>query len=96
MASEPLLLEGGDRLRQQYFSDIIERDICERVGARSVVALKQIVVTTDRGVTPIQVSWDPPADRQPRALEEFYETFPQAGEALLLGPAESRADRRGE
>jgi len=33
----PLLVHDGDRLRQQYFSDIIERDIRERVGARSSV-----------------------------------------------------------
>jgi len=195
---EPLLLDHGDRLRQQYFSDIIEHDIRERVGARSAVAIKQVVqmafeaagaelslrrlagaagiavdtaagylaaceaaylvfsvpyfafshrkrsarnkkyypidtglrrmtvtragadrgkllecavhlelrrrglrpaywrgrgevdfvVTTDRGITPIQVSWDPPTDRHHRALEEFYETFPQADEALMVGPAE--------
>jgi len=198
---EPLLIESGDRLRQQYFSDIIERDIRERVGARSAVAIKQVVqmafeaagaelslrrlagaagiavdtaagylaaceaaylvfsvpyfafsdrkraarnkkyypidtglrrmavtrtgadrgkllecavhlelrrrglkpaywrgkgevdfvVTTDRGITPIQVSWERPIDRHHRALEEFYETFPQAQEALLVGPAEFEA-----
>lgn len=198
---EPILLKGGDRLRQQYFSDIIERDIRERVGARSAVGIKQVVqmafesagaelslrrlasaagiavdtvagylaaceaayllfsvpyfafsdrkraarnrkyypvdtglrrmavtrtgadrgkllecavylelrrrglrpaywrgrgevdfvVTTERGITPIQVSWAPPTDRHDRALEEFYETFPQAGEALLVGPAEFEA-----
>ena len=198
---EPLLLDAGDRLRQQYFSDIIERDIRERVGARSTVAIKQVVqmafesagaelslrrlagaagiavdtaagylaaceaaylvfsvpyfsfsdrkraarnkkyypidtglrrmvvtrtgadrgkllecavhlelrrrglqpaywrgqgevdfvVTTDRGIIPIQVSWEPPTDRHHRALEEFYESFPQAQEALLVGPAEFEA-----
>lgn len=40
---EPLLIEDGDRLRLQYFSDIIERDVRERVGARSVVPIKQVV-----------------------------------------------------
>ena len=198
---EPLLVDCGDRLRQQYFSDIIERDIRERVGARSAVAIKQVVqmafesvgaelslrrlasaagiavdtaagylaaceaayllfcvpyfafsdrkrsarnrkyypvdtgmrrmavtrtgadrgkllecavhlelrrrglrpaywrgrgevdfvVTTERDITPIQVSWDAPTDHHHRALEEFYETFPQAGEALLVGPAEFEA-----
>ena len=195
---EPLLVDHGDRLRQQYFSDIIERDIRERVGARSAVAIKQVVqmafesvgaelslrrlaaaagiavdtaagylaaceaaylvfsvpyftfserkraarnkkyypidtglrrmavtrtgadrgkllecavylelrrrglnpaywrghgevdfvVTTERGIVPIQVSWESPAERHQRALDEFYETFPQAQEALLVGPAE--------
>ena len=203
---EPLLIDSGDRLRQQYFSDIIERDIRERVGARSAVAIKQIVqmafesagaelslrrlagaagiavdtaagylaaceaaylvfsvpyfafsdrkrsarnkkyypidtglrrmavtrtgadrgkllecavhldlrrrglkpaywrgrgevdfvVTTDRGITPIQVSWERSADRHHRALEEFYETFPQAQEALLIGPAEFEAGALAE
>ena len=193
---EPLLLDGGDRLRQQYFSDIIERDVRERVGARSAAAVRQVVqmayesagaelslrriagvtgvavdtaagylaasedayllfavpyfafserkrlarntkyypvdtglrrmvvtrtgqdrgrllecavqldlrrrglrpaywrgrgevdfvVTTDRGITPIQVSWEPTAERHHRALAEFYETFPQAQEALFVGP----------
>ena len=195
---EPLLVDHGDRLRQQYFSDIIERDIRERVGARSAVAIKQLVqmvfesagaelslrrlaaatgiavdtsagylaacesayllfgvpyfafserkrsarnkkyypidtglrrmavtrtgadrgkllecavhlelrrrglkpaywrgqrevdfvVTTERGIVPIQVSWETPTDRHERALDEFYETFPQALEALRIGPAE--------
>jgi predicted AAA+ superfamily ATPase len=34
------------------------------------------------------VSWDLPAARHHRALEEFYETFPQAREALFIGPDE--------
>ena len=203
---EPLLLDTGDRLRQQYFLDIIERDIRERVGARSTVAIKQIVqmafesvgaelslrrlagaagiavdtaagylaacevayllfsvpyfafsdrkrsarnrkyypidtglrrmaitrtgvdrgkllecavhlelrrrglqptywrgqgevdfvVTTDRGIIPIQVSWESPTDRHHRALEEFYENFPHAQEALLVGPAEFEAGALAE
>jgi uncharacterized protein len=193
---EPLLLERGDRLRLQYFSDIIERDVRERVGARSVTPIKQVVqmafesmgaelslrrlagaagiavetaagyleaceaayllfsvpyfafserkraarnkkyypvdtglrrmavkrtgadrgkllecavyvelrrkgieasywrekgevdfvAQTSQGIVPIQVSWEPPTDRHRRALEEFYETFPQAEEAVFIGP----------
>lgn len=193
---EPLLLDQGDRLRLQYFSDIIERDVRERVAARSVTPIKQVVqmafesagselslrrlagaagiavetaagyleaceaayllfpvpyfafserkrasrnkkyypidtglrrmaVTrtgadrgkllecavflelrrrgietsywrgqgeidfvgkTRDGFVPIQVSWEPPTDRHLRALDEFYETFPQAQEALFIGP----------
>jgi predicted AAA+ superfamily ATPase len=49
------------------------------------------VVTTERGITPIQVSWEPPTDRHHRALEEFYEAFPQAQEALVIGPVEFEA-----
>ncbi|HXV65295.1 MAG TPA: ATP-binding protein [Vicinamibacteria bacterium] len=198
---EPLLFDHGDRLRQQYFSDIIERDVRERVGARSAVPIKQLVqmvfesagaelslrrlaaatgiavdttagylaaceaayllfavpyftfserkrsarnkkyypidtglrrmavtrtgvdrgkllecavhlelrrrglkpaywrgqrevdfvVETERGIVPIQVSWEAPADRHERALDEFYEAFPQAQEALRVGPAEFEA-----
>ena len=198
---EPLFLDDGDRLRQQYFSDIIERDIRARVGARSAVAIKQVVqmtfesagaelslrrvagaagiavataatylaaceaaylvfsvpffafsdrkraarnkkyypvdtglrrmvitrtgadrgkllecavhlelrrrgirpaywrgkgevdfvVTTNRGIVPIQVSWEGPTDRHFRALEAFYESFPHAQEALMIGPAEFEA-----
>lgn len=188
--------ERGDRLRQQYFSDIIERDIRERVGARSVGPIKQVVqmafesagaelslrrlagaagiavetaasyldaceaaflvfavpyfalserkraarnkkyyridtglrrmavtrtgsdrgkllecavhlelrrrgiqvsywrgkrevdfvARTPQGIIPIQVSWDAPQERHQRTLEEFYETFPHALEAVFIGP----------
>ena len=40
---EPLMTNDGDLLRRQYFLDIIQRDITERVGARSSQALRQIV-----------------------------------------------------
>ncbi len=40
---EPLLHEDGDRLRMQYFLDIVERDVRERVKARSSQAIKQVV-----------------------------------------------------
>jgi len=203
---EPLLIDNGDRLRQQYFSDIIERDIRERVGARSAVAIKQVVqmafesagaelslrrlagaagiavdtaasylaaceaaylvfsvpyfafsdrkrsarnkkyypidtglrrmaithtgadrgkllecavhlelrrrglqpaywrgrgevdfvAATDRGIVPVQVSWEAPIARHHRALEEFYESFPHAQEALLIGPAEFEAGALAE
>jgi predicted AAA+ superfamily ATPase len=198
---EPLFVEDGDRLRQQYFADIVERDVRERVGARSAVPIKQVVqmafesagaelslrrlaaaagiavdttagylaaceaayllfsvpyfafserkrsarnkkyypidtglrrmavtrtgadrgklleclvflelrrrglkpsywrgggevdfvVTTARGIVPIQVSLESRAERHERALDEFYETFPQAEEALLVGPSELEA-----
>lgn len=198
---EPLFSEPGDRLRQQYFSDIIERDIRERVGARSVGPIKQVaqmafesagaelslrrlsgaagiavetaagyldaceaaylvfsvpyftyserkravrnkkyypvdtglrrmavtrtgadhgkllecavhveirrrslpvsywrgtrevdfVVETPHGIVPIQVSWGPPSERHHSALEEFYEVFPHALEAMLVGPEEYEA-----
>jgi predicted AAA+ superfamily ATPase len=203
---EPLVLEDGDRLRQHYFADIIERDVRERVGARSAIPIKQVVqmafesagselslrrlagaagvavdtvagylaaceaayllysvpyfafsdrkraarnrkyypvdtgmrrmvvtrtgadrgkllecavhlelrrrglrpsywrgrgevdfvVTTERGFTPIQVSWEPPTDRHHRALQEFYESFPQAQEALVIGPADFEAGALAE
>jgi len=39
----PLLIEEGDTVRMQYFLDIVERDIRERIGARSSVPVKQVV-----------------------------------------------------
>lgn len=39
---EPLVMERGDHLRQQYFTDIIERDIRERVRARSAQPIRQV------------------------------------------------------
>ena len=46
------------------------------------------VASTASGITPIQVSWEPPSERHYKALEEFYEAFPQSREALLIGPKE--------
>ena len=188
---EPLTLSDGDRLRRQYFHDIIERDVRERLRARSSRSIRQVaqmafesagsemslrriaaatgisvdtagsyldacetayllfscryfafserkravrnkkyypidnglrrlavtptgrdkgkalecavhlalrrhygevfywrergevdfVVNTQGRILPAQVSWGPPTERHDRALEEFYERFPQAEEA---------------
>lgn len=40
---EPLDDDDGDQLRRQYFYDIVERDVRERVGARSSRTLRQVV-----------------------------------------------------
>lgn len=40
---EPLQIAEGDRLRRQYFEDIVERDIRERIGARSARPIRQVV-----------------------------------------------------
>ena len=40
---EPLDMADGDRLRRQYFHDIVERDVRERIGARSSSAIRQVV-----------------------------------------------------
>ncbi len=40
---EPLTTPDGDRLRRQYFNDIVERDIRERVAARSSRPIRQVV-----------------------------------------------------
>ena len=40
---EPLWSPDGDRLRRQYFNDIVERDVRERVAARSSLPLRQLV-----------------------------------------------------
>jgi len=39
---EPLAMADGDRLRRQYFQDIVERDVRERIGARSSAAIRQV------------------------------------------------------
>ena len=40
---EPLTMSDGDRLLRQYFHDIVERDVRERLGARSSLAIRQVV-----------------------------------------------------
>ena len=40
---EPIAMTDGDRLRRQYFHDIVERDVRERIGARSSGAIRQVV-----------------------------------------------------
>lgn len=40
---EPLTSLDGDRLLRQYFMDIVERDVRERLGARSSLTLRQLV-----------------------------------------------------
>ncbi len=40
---EPVRGEDGDLLLRQYFSDILQRDVRERVGARSSLGLRQVV-----------------------------------------------------
>lgn len=40
---EPLSMPDGDRLRRQYFHDIVERDVRERIGARSAAGIRQVV-----------------------------------------------------
>ena len=202
---EPLQFEDGDRLLRQYFHDIVERDVRERVGARSSLPIRQVaqmafesagsemslrrvaaaagiavdtagsylaacesayllfscpyfafserrrasrnrkyypvdtglrrVVVTragqdrgkslecavhtvlrrrygtvsywrDRGevdfvvqdggrIIPIQVSWDAPLERHHRAMESFYERFPQAEETVWVSAAgfEAALDR---
>lgn len=39
---EPVSMSDGDRLLRQYFEDIVERDIRERVGARSSAPIRQL------------------------------------------------------
>lgn len=40
---EPLVMPDGDRLRRQYFLDIVERDVREAIGGRSSLAIRQVV-----------------------------------------------------
>jgi predicted AAA+ superfamily ATPase len=46
------------------------------------------VVQTSGRIIPIQVSWTPPVERHHSALEQFYEQFPNADEAMFIGPKE--------
>lgn len=40
---EPMQISEGNRLLRQYFEDIVERDVRERVGARSAKPIRQVV-----------------------------------------------------
>lgn len=42
------------------------------------------VVLVEGDPVPIQVSWDGPSERHERALDEFYEAHPRAGEAVFV------------
>lgn len=44
------------------------------------------VISTPAGITPIQVTWGEPLNRHEDALEEFYQHFPHANEALFVTP----------
>lgn len=44
------------------------------------------VVNTARGVTPIQVTYGDPQPRHEEALEEFFQLFPHANEAVYVTP----------
>ena len=41
------------------------------------------MVHHDGHFLPVQVCWDGPAERHHRALEDFYERFPQAEEVVF-------------
>lgn len=43
---EPLAIVDGDRLRRQYFHDIVERDVRERLSVRSAASIRQVVQMT--------------------------------------------------
>jgi uncharacterized protein len=57
-------------------------DICYWKGKGEV----DFVINTDKGVTPIQVSIEEPQQRHEDALEEFYQSFPHANEAIYVTP----------
>ena len=44
------------------------------------------VVNTARGVTPIQVTYSDPQSRHEEAIEEFFQQFPHANEAVYVTP----------
>jgi uncharacterized protein len=44
------------------------------------------VVSTNNGVTPIQVTFNQPQKRHDDALEEFFSHFPHANEAIYVTP----------
>ncbi|TCO75505.1 ATP-binding protein [Chromatocurvus halotolerans] len=57
-------------------------DISYWKGRREV----DFVVNTPRGVTPIQVTYGEPKPRHEEALEEFFQHFPHANEAVFVTP----------
>lgn len=57
-------------------------DICYWKGKGEV----DFVVSTAKGVTPIQVTYGDPKPRHDDALEEFYQQFPHANEAIYATP----------
>lgn len=48
--------------------------------------LRHAELSTDRGITPIQVTVGEPQARHEDALDEFYKKFPHANEALFVTP----------
>ncbi len=44
------------------------------------------VINTRQGLTPIQVTMGAPQQRHEAALEEFYQQFPYANEAIYVNP----------
>ena len=47
----------------------------------------EFVVQQGRRVVPIQVTWEEPRERHHRALDDFYEQFPFADEAVFVTAA---------
>ena len=58
------------------------RDICYWKGKGEV----DFVISTNLGVTPVQVTYGDPKARHEDALEEFYRQFPHANEAIFATP----------
>jgi predicted AAA+ superfamily ATPase len=56
------------------------RDVCYWRGKGEV----DFVVASGQRITPVQVTWDEPLERHQRALDDFFETFPQAGEPVFV------------
>lgn len=68
---EPLKTSGTDLLLRQCFIDIIERDIRERVGARSSLSLRQMIqmvfesAGSELSYRRLAGAWDSPGRFQP-------------------------------
>lgn len=43
-----------------------------------------VAVSSDGAITPVQVSWDGATERHLKALDEFYEEFPQSNESITI------------